>query len=258
MVCFRVVLLYFSVLIIPIICCYQFVSIYYLRDGSVTSQDLSTANGAVIILAANSIAENYSEGQCIFKANCAHVHTFSVLAFTDSSNVVSHVKKAIRNILLCLVNNTSKENRCILFKVVEGFHSNKGFLSSEDKDLCMKLTEEAYGSGVVEESSVEPAPQSSLVSGAKKLFENLSLSVSKSTTDETSSSSVGSLLDQEFWLEEDLAQKLISACVDSEGFEPLLSKECTELPNVFIPTGSIEKAFNASNISVKYVCTYVY
>ena len=164
------------------------------------------------------------------------------------------------------MNNSSKGNKILVFKFIEGLHFAKGFLSSEDRNLCEKLSDEVckVESEPSDEQSVETSPHPPEVSGAKKLLESLSSGGIKSTSDSTTLFSVRSLLDHEFWSAESLSDLLIAACVESEGFEPLHAKNCEELPTVFVPGASTDKTFNMSNVSNRcvlgclYGCFYIH
>ena len=70
---------------------------------------------------------------------------------------IATVRKAVSNILQCLLANTDKRNRAIFFKVLEAVELGQPFLTSADKKLCQQLVEEAYGSKKPEVTSTEQA-----------------------------------------------------------------------------------------------------
>ena len=70
---------------------------------------------------------------------------------------IATVRKAVSNILQCLLDNTDRRNRAIFFKVLEAVELGQPFLASTDRKLCQQLVEEAYGSKKPEVKSTEKA-----------------------------------------------------------------------------------------------------
>ena len=70
---------------------------------------------------------------------------FSLLSSVPEDYMAT-VRKAVSNILQCLLANTGTTNRTIFFKVLEAVEQGQRFLTFADKELCLQLVEEAYGS----------------------------------------------------------------------------------------------------------------
>ena len=68
---------------------------------------------------------------------------------------VATVRKAVSNILQCLLANTGPTNRSIFFNVLEAVDMGHKFLSPADKELCEQLVEEAFGGKELEKATPE-------------------------------------------------------------------------------------------------------
>lgn len=68
---------------------------------------------------------------------------------------VATVRKAVSNILQCLLANTGPTNRAIFFNILEAVDVGHKFLCSTDKEMCEQLVEEEYGSKEPETASPE-------------------------------------------------------------------------------------------------------
>lgn len=71
---------------------------------------------------------------------------------------IATVRKAVSNILRCLLANTGNSNSVIFFEILEAFQLGQKVLTAADKELCCQLVEEAYGSKKLETTSTGKAP----------------------------------------------------------------------------------------------------
>ena len=71
---------------------------------------------------------------------------------------IATVRKAVSNILRCLLANTGNSNSVIFFEILEAFQLGQKVLTAADKELCCQLVEEVYGSKKLEAASTEKAP----------------------------------------------------------------------------------------------------
>ena len=196
-------------------------------------------------MSANYILQEYSDGNEDI-LTCRILQYVHFLFLELVANETS--QKAIRNILKCLLRNTQKNNRCVLFKVLDV--KKQGFLSPEDKELCYQLLEEAYktedqeGESTADkesgEQTLKPAGESKEEFGAKKLLAKLTAEkVERDPKTHFQDSETGtSFLKEKFWTNEGLGKKIITACVESSGFDPIRKKGTEALSSALISVKS--------------------